>query len=79
MFHMPLFESLVNSVRCKTARKGKTTIVQFESLVNSVRCKTLLILKMKMTMFESLVNSVRCKTENPFEPGTYSLRALLIQ
>ena len=34
------FESLVNSVRCKTAIEEKPTLELFESLVNSVRCKT---------------------------------------
>ena len=34
------FESLVNSVRCKTTELAQPTTGEFESLVNSVRCKT---------------------------------------
>ena len=34
------FESLVNSVRCKTTTFATTFWLEFESLVNSVRCKT---------------------------------------
>ena len=34
------FESLVNSVRCKTRYGLRIPIAPFESLVNSVRCKT---------------------------------------
>ena len=62
-----LFESLVNSVRCKTAKVSMRACVPFESLVNSVRCKTLSFSDAVRYTFESLVNSVRCKTlVNPF-------------
>ena len=35
-----MFESLVNSVRCKTSTAYTGKSLTFESLVNSVRCKT---------------------------------------
>ena len=57
------FESLVNSVRCKTFIAKTNYTVWFESLVNSVRCKTPTDLVESCMKFESLVNSVRCKTE----------------
>ena len=42
------FESLVNSVRCKTNEWVDGADIMFESLVNSVRCKT----------------QLRCKADN---------------
>ena len=56
------FESLVNSVRCKTNIPTIHLQYMFESLVNSVRCKTILVTVSMLGTFESLVNSVRCKT-----------------
>ena len=54
------FESLVNSVRCKTVTTATYAAGGFESLVNSVRCKTVLATVEVKDGFESLVNSVRC-------------------
>ena len=53
------FESLVNSVRCKTALAQGSLRVVFESLVNSVRCKTHPPAPFPAPQFESLVNPVR--------------------
>ena len=35
-----MFESLVNSYRCKTGPNAIISAYEFESLVNSYRCKT---------------------------------------
>ena len=74
-----MFESLVNSVRCKTMYCISWAYLLFESLVNSVRCKTDGLSISIVLPFESLVNSVRCKTIDAFEEWVKSLRALLIQ
>ena len=50
------FESLVNSVRCKTLLFGMVLLPLFESLVNSVRCKTIFVSHKHPPLFESLVN-----------------------
>ena len=51
-----MFESLVNSVRCKTYRYTINEREGFESLVNSVKCKTAIIAARIIYQFESLVN-----------------------
>ena len=51
-----MFESLVNSVRCKTIIEDNNYIYEFESLVNSVKCKTAIIAARIIYQFESLVN-----------------------
>ena len=76
---MYMFESLVNSVRCKTDNITHSSYLTFESLVNSVRCKTKQDEISDLIKFESLVNSVRCKTPILSRLKNRRLRALLIQ
>ena len=40
MARKPMFESFVNSERCKTADNIAVIYREFESFVNSERCKT---------------------------------------
>ena len=58
-----LFESFVNSDRCKAKSFHNRLNLQFESFVNSDRCKALLSFFSLMRMFESFVNSDRCKAK----------------
>ena len=75
-----VFESFVNSERCKTASPVIVFITVFESFVNSERCKTHSKARLRNHPFESFVNSERCKTGSLFFISTHlSLRALLIQ
>ena len=74
-----LFESLVNSDRCKTLATAYIHVTVFESLVNSDRCKTRNAYYTFFSLFESLVNSDRCKTGAILAYSLFSLRALLIQ
>ena len=59
---MILFESFVNSERCKTVFCNIVCHTWFESFVNSERCKTPVTYQMWIDGFESFVNSERCKT-----------------
>ena len=74
-----MFESFVNSERCKTKNEVTRIVKTFESFVNSERCKTPPSIYPFLAVFESFVNSERCKTNE--EDAVYSsgLRALLIQ
>ena len=74
-----LFESFVNSERCKTNIITDNLPSMFESFVNSERCKTIILLFKLINAFESFVNSERCKTIKSVNTFTFSLRALLIQ
>ncbi len=74
-----MFESFVNSERCKTASAKALTISMFESFVNSERCKTKVDRYFTDTSFESFVNSERCKTIKFSSSQIVRLRALLIQ
>ena len=74
-----VFESFVNSERCKTKFNYRFRICVFESFVNSERCKTLTGSVSHSLKFESFVNSERCKTYCIYRNKDRSLRALLIQ
>ena len=74
-----MFESFVNSERCKTNISLATIAATFESFVNSERCKTSLQIQTNHCQFESFVNSERCKTIKSGRFNEGSLRALLIQ
>ena len=74
-----MFESFVNSERCKTNADSWFDCPKFESFVNSERCKTVYIEAVVIPEFESFVNSERCKTNANDAPEAPGLRALLIQ
>ena len=56
-----VFESFVNSDRCKAQTQVILTIPMFESFVNSDRCKAPEPSEYLQYKFESFVNSDRCK------------------
>ena len=74
-----MFESFVNSERCKTQAIVNNSSAMFESFVNSERCKTILLFNRLERLFESFVNSERYKTLNLVANSSSRLRALLIQ
>ena len=74
-----MFESFVNSERCKTFPVSKYLYYWFESFVNSERCKTIPLGDPVKPVFESFVNSERCKTVFTLSESARRLRALLIQ
>ena len=74
-----VFESFVNSERCKTSIFINHISTVFESFVNSERCKTRKITSTDKGLFESFVNSERCKTLHVQSCVLQRLRALLIR
>ena len=74
-----MFESFVNSERCKTIIAAILGKSGFESFVNSERCKTNCYCAHFGGGFESFVNSERCKTIPRSKFNHVGLRALLIR
>ena len=76
---MLLFESFVNSERCKTYINDMKDWYTFESFVNSERCKTLFYLFLFCTRLRALLIQKDVKLIQRHRSQWMGLRALLIQ
>ena len=74
-----MFESFVNSERCKTVQENYALLDEFESFVNSERCKTLQEVCWKQIGLRALLIRKDVKHGISLNTVKSCLRALLIR